>query len=56
MAIGGPNRRIMGQFITEALTFSVLGGTVGLLVGALAAGSVTSSLVGNCVSPTRRRP
>jgi putative ABC transport system permease protein len=44
-AIGGPNRRIMGQFMTEALTFSVLGGAAGLLTGALAAGSITSSLV-----------
>jgi len=46
-AIGGPNRRIMGQFMTEALTFSVLGGAVGLIAGAIAAGSITSSLVGN---------
>jgi putative ABC transport system permease protein len=46
-AIGGPNRRIMCQFMTEALTFSVLGGAAGLLTGALAAGSVTSSLVGS---------
>jgi putative ABC transport system permease protein len=46
-AIGGSNRRIMCQFMTEALTFSVLGGAVGLLAGALAAGSITSSLVGN---------
>jgi putative ABC transport system permease protein len=44
-AIGGPNQRIMGQFMTEALTFSVLGGAAGLLTGALAAGSITSSLV-----------
>ena len=46
-AIGGSNRRIIGQFITEALTFSVLGGTVGLLVGAVGASSITSSLIGN---------
>lgn len=45
-AIGGPNRTIMLQFLTEALTFSVLGGAAGLLAGALTAGSVTSSLVG----------
>lgn len=44
-AIGGPNRRIMCQFMTEALTFSVLAGVAGLLTGALAAGSITASLV-----------
>lgn len=46
-AIGGPNGRITYQFMTEALTFSVLGGAAGLLAGALAASSITSSLVGN---------
>lgn len=49
-AIGGPNPRIMGQFITEALTFSLLGGAAGLLAGTLAAGSITSSLIGNSSS------
>jgi putative ABC transport system permease protein len=46
-AIGGSSRRILSQFMTEALTFSVLGGAVGLLVGALAASTITSSLVSN---------
>jgi putative ABC transport system permease protein len=46
-AIGAPNRRITYQFMTEALTLSVLGGAAGLLAGALAASSITSSLVGN---------
>ncbi len=49
-AIGGPNRRIMCQFMTEALTFSLLGGAAGLLAGALAAGSITSSLIGSSSS------
>jgi putative ABC transport system permease protein len=44
-AIGAPNGRIMYQFMTEALTFSVLGGAAGLLVGALAASPITSGLV-----------
>ena len=44
-AIGAPNGRIMYQFMTEALTFSVLGGTAGLLAGALAASTITSGLV-----------
>ena len=46
-AIGAPNRRITYQFMTEALTFSALGGAAGLLAGALAASSITSSLIGN---------
>ncbi len=46
-AIGGSNGRILSQFMTEALTFSVLGGAAGLLAGALAASTITSSLVGN---------
>jgi putative ABC transport system permease protein len=44
-AIGAPNGRIMYQFMTEALTFSVLGGAAGLLAGALAASPITSGLV-----------
>ena len=44
-AIGAPNGRIMYQFMTEALTFSALGGAAGLLAGALAANSITSGLV-----------
>lgn len=50
-AIGAPNRRITYQYMTEALTLSVLGGATGLLAGALAASSITSSLVGNSGSP-----
>jgi putative ABC transport system permease protein len=44
-AIGAPNRRIVCQFMIEALTFSALGGAAGLLAGALAASSITSGLV-----------
>jgi putative ABC transport system permease protein len=50
-AIGAPNERIMYQFMTEALTFSVLGGAAGLLAGALAASSITSSLVSSSGHP-----
>lgn len=49
-AIGSPNARILYQFMTEALTFSVLGGAAGLLAGAFAASSITSSLIGNSSS------
>jgi putative ABC transport system permease protein len=44
-AIGAPNGRITYQFMTEALTFTALGGVAGLLAGALGASSITSSLV-----------
>jgi putative ABC transport system permease protein len=44
-AIGAPNARILAQFTTEALTFTLLGWAVGLLAGIAAAGPVTSALV-----------
>jgi putative ABC transport system permease protein len=44
-AIGASNRRIMAQFTTEALTFTLLGLAVGLLAGLAAASPVTSALV-----------
>ena len=34
-AVGGSNSHIAYQFMTEALTFSVLGGAAGLVAGAL---------------------
>jgi putative ABC transport system permease protein len=44
-AIGAPNGKIMAQFTTEALTFTLLGLAVGLIAGIIAASPVTSSLV-----------
>jgi putative ABC transport system permease protein len=44
-AIGASNGRIMAQFTTEALTFTLLGLVVGLLAGIAAASPVTSALV-----------
>jgi putative ABC transport system permease protein len=46
-AIGGSNRRVMVQFTTEALTFTLLGWVVGFAVGVIAASPVTSKLVSN---------
>jgi putative ABC transport system permease protein len=46
-AIGGSNGRIMAQFSTEALTFTLLGLAVGAVVGFIAASPVTSALVSN---------
>lgn len=44
-AIGASNRRIIAQFTTEAVTFTLLGLLVGLLAGIVAASPVTSALV-----------
>jgi len=44
-AIGASNGRIMAQFTTEAITFTLLGFLVGLVAGIIAASPVTSSLV-----------
>jgi putative ABC transport system permease protein len=44
-AIGASNGRIMAQFTTEAVTFTVLGLAVGVAGGLIAASPVTSALV-----------
>jgi putative ABC transport system permease protein len=46
-AIGASNGRIMAQFTTEAVTFTLLGLVVGLVAGLAAASPVTSTLVSN---------
>ena len=46
-AIGASNGRIMAQFTTEAVTFTLLGLAVGAVVGIIAASPVTSALVSN---------
>jgi putative ABC transport system permease protein len=51
-AIGASNGRIMAQFTTEAVTFTVLGLAVGLVAGRIAASPLISTLVSNSgVSP-----
>jgi putative ABC transport system permease protein len=44
-AIGSSTAGVVFQFMTEALTFAVAGGAVGLIAGAFAASSITSGLV-----------
>jgi len=44
-AIGASNHRIMAQFTTEAVTFTLLGLVVGLIAGIIGASPVTSALV-----------
>jgi putative ABC transport system permease protein len=46
-AIGASNGRIMAQFTTEAVTFTLLGLVVGAVAGIIAASPVTSALVSN---------
>lgn len=46
-AIGGTNRSIMTQFITEGVTLTVIGTIIGLGIGVAASGPLTQSLVSN---------
>ena len=51
-AIGGTNRSVIGQFMTESLTLTFIGGVVGLVLGIAVSGPMTSSLVKNSESST----
>ncbi len=46
-AIGASNLRVIFQFMSEALTFTILGAVIGLLIGVAAGGPVTQALVSN---------
>ncbi len=49
-AIGSSNLRIMLQFISEAVTFTILGAVIGLIIGIAAGNPVTNLLVTNSSS------
>jgi len=49
-AIGGSNVRIMGEFMVEALTLTIAGAVIGLLLGVIAGQPVTKMLVDNSTS------
>ncbi|HSX17657.1 MAG TPA: FtsX-like permease family protein [Patescibacteria group bacterium] len=49
-AIGGSNIRVMLQFTVEAITLTVLGALIGVIIGALAATPVTKMLANNADS------
>jgi putative ABC transport system permease protein len=51
-AIGASNVRIMLQFMSEALTFTLLGAIIGLVIGFVGGGPITSTLVSNSGSST----
>lgn len=44
-AIGGTNRSVIGQFMTESLTLTIIGGIIGVCIGVSVSGPMTSSLV-----------
>ncbi len=49
-AIGGSNIRIMAEFMVEALTLTILGAIIGLLIGVIGGQPVTKLLVNNSTS------
>jgi putative ABC transport system permease protein len=51
-AIGATNAKVIGQFITEALTLTIIGAAVGLVLGVLVSGPMTTSLVTSSQSST----
>ena len=46
-AIGGTNRSIITQFVTEGLVLTIIGGIIGIGIGVAASGPLTQSLVSN---------
>lgn len=44
-AIGGTNAKVIVQFVTEALTLTIIGAVIGLALGVLVSGPMTNSLV-----------
>lgn len=52
-AIGGSNMIIMGQFIAEAITLTLLGAIVGIGIGVAAAAPITSALVSSSSTATQ---
>ncbi|MDB5167622.1 MAG: transporter permease [Candidatus Saccharibacteria bacterium] len=51
-AIGGTNGKVIAQFMTEALTLTVIGAVIGLVLGVLVSGPMTTSLVQSSSSST----
>lgn len=51
-AIGGSNRKVVTQFVSEAMTITIFGTIIGLVLGILVAGPMTTSLVSSQSSTT----
>jgi putative ABC transport system permease protein len=50
-AVGGSNFTVMSQFVSEALTFTIIASVIGLLIGVAGAAPVTQTLVSSNASP-----
>ena len=53
-AIGGSNLVVMGQFIVESVTLTLMGTIVGLAIGVAAASPITDTLVSSSTSQTQQ--
>jgi len=51
-AIGGSNSKVIGQFIIEGLTITIIGAVIGLVLGILVSGPMTTSLVSSNANST----
>ena len=51
-AIGGSNGKVIGQFIIEGLTITIIGALIGLVLGVLVSGPMTTSLVSSRANST----
>ncbi len=51
-AIGGTNQKVVSQFVAEALTLTIVGAIIGLGLGVVVSGPMTSSLVSSQTSST----
>ena len=54
-AIGGTNFKVIAQFVTEALTLTVIGGIIGIALGIAVSGSITEGLVQNQATSSQQR-
>lgn len=55
-ALGAPNRSIIGQFISESTTFTVLGAVAGFVIGIALSNPITSALVSATSKTTSAAP
>lgn len=51
-AIGGTTSKVITQFITEALTLTIISGVVGIALGVFVSGSITTGLVSSASDST----
>ena len=51
-AIGGSNAKVIGQFIVEGLSLTIIGAIIGIVFGVLVSGPMTTSLVTNSQNST----